>query len=1026
MRQKIQDIIQGKFEYNPPSLLFASEKMEFYAMENEVFTGAFSVKSSSDVPIRGMVTCEHPNIRVKTVAFAGTSCDICFSFSGNLSTEGEEEHGVFVLTTTVGEYLYPFRAEITRYHLSSSAGRIKSLAEFAQLCRDNPGEALTLFSSPQFTKIFHENSSYNTLLYAALTAKEITPQVMEEFLIATGQKPRVVPVAADFPQSFSVDEETDRVTVLLRKSHWGYLDWQLSCNQPGMRLAKTRLSEEDFAEDVAAVELQFSPQLLHVGKNHVMLQVKSAHRTDALSLVLHREGEALSKARPWTKRRCLYLLEEGYLSYCLTKKSQTAWVLDSIELLQEAMAKEPTNYWWPLFLAFLYLNAQDDGRMQEQLQKVPRVVRNAKTPVAVMWHYLAALRQGKQDMEEILLRLRDAREAGASHPVLLWLQLQVDPQLKQNPAAGYGAICRHLQSGSLSPILYVEAALMLQETPEILGHTLMDDRILGWMARRNLITHGLALTLNRHARYKSRFLPSYFRLLTHCHAAFPREDFVKTICVYLINTGQSGEAFFPWFSLGVQQNLQISGLYKAYLLSWTPAWGELPNEVIHYFYRTATVPAKAKAALYAYVATHKQQLDRDWSTYMEPVKAYAMEELAKGNINDRLAKIYGEIRRMMTITQWRSLSQQLEYCYHLSLPQEGFVAIRVTQSGLEREAKRYPLRREGVYFYLNSSPYVILAEGKDGRCYALEEGYTCRKMLPGNTLGNLSAEVMAKKERKTQPRPLDQRERLEQMAGPIGQLKDLFFALHQQDYPVVVAARQLMSRMLFMEQFPPRHEEIFAILQRDSESSDLLMAYASVFSRRYLLYDEPMPEQLYLYLGEELYRRTALNPYARAAFLRLHLQKGRERYQGLARQLVEQYLFCGQYFSFFSEIPPEWQKCYLLAGIRVISHRDIPHQTRYLSRPYGAKELMREVLPGLYTCPLRLMEGEVYAYTIVDGSGEVIDRGGGRGPKTPPELLSTRYGMLVQLQATREGAREQSAYATLCDLTNLLFIPVKE
>ena len=60
-----------------------------------------------------------------------------------------------------------------------------------------------------------------------------------------------------------------------------------------------------------------------------------------------------------------------------------------------------------------------------------------------------------------------------------------------------------------------------------------------------------------------------------------------------------GIVYFPWFQKGIVQHLKIAGLYEAYILSWNKANGMLPNEVLHYFSRNSSLPAKRKAMLYA-------------------------------------------------------------------------------------------------------------------------------------------------------------------------------------------------------------------------------------------------------------------------------------------------------------------------------------------------------------------------------------------------------------------------------------------
>ena len=62
-------MIQGKIQYGGPHLLLPDQNLEFSVIENEIYEGNFQLESSTDEPIRGIVTCQNPNISCLSTEF---------------------------------------------------------------------------------------------------------------------------------------------------------------------------------------------------------------------------------------------------------------------------------------------------------------------------------------------------------------------------------------------------------------------------------------------------------------------------------------------------------------------------------------------------------------------------------------------------------------------------------------------------------------------------------------------------------------------------------------------------------------------------------------------------------------------------------------------------------------------------------------------------------------------------------------------------------------------------------------------
>ncbi len=1027
MRQKIQDIVRGKFEYNIPVLYLEEENLELPVIENEVYRGSFHLRSSSGEAVRGIVTCEHPSIRILTPEFESDDAEIRFEFSGKPISDDEKEEGVFVVTSNAGEYLFPFSVVTSRHYLATSIGKIKTLNDFYNLCKLNWDEALDVFSSRYFCNIFHDHSDYYKLLYRSVTQQKCSSHELEEFLIATGKKSRCVFSTSESKRTYYLSGRPVTDSVMVQKSEWGYCDIRISCSESFIELGKKQLNMYDFFGKHTELPFTIHPERMHPGRNFAAITLENGFQKETFTMECILGDLPTSHSVDWMRRYYGYQLESSYLSYLLREKSETEWILESIDVLQNAMSEDPKNKWLNLYLAYLYYKAKDYGRIDDQMEQIPRNIRNAKTPLACMYQYIEFLR-GNGSSGGVLARVDETMTKNRRNPVLNWIRLQVDESLTRNPQRKYDVIRQYMKGGSTNPVLYLEAARIIQSYPEFVNSSDdFDFRLLGWMSRKNLLTRELAIRVQGMAQGRQSFNRNYLRILSKSFKRFGDQGFIKSICVYLIHTNRYGEAYFPWFRRGVEQHLKIAGLYEAYILSWSRSLGELPPEIVRYFSMSSTLPARKKATLYAYIVRNKNRLERDWPDYISIVKDFAVSELQKNHMNDDLAIIYEEIRRMMTNDEWVAVKGGAENCYKVHVGMTDFQAVRVMQYLPDFDMQRTAISGDSAYVYLYSSPYVILYEGKDGLLYV--PGKECRvsKMLPGNRLPKMEDQKPAARDQDEDvPQEDDSEERFEKLAGPIDEMTDLLLDMQDKGVEVLPQAQQLMMRMLFTGHLGEKHREIFRILRKDRESEELLVAYVSVLCRELLLNDTPVDGSVYQFLYERLSLKNDRNPYYRAAFMYMFSGQPEQAYEDLAEQMLREYLFAGIYLPCFSDFPEDMLKRYLMMGIRVISYRGEPEDSFYVQFSNGTKESFEEVLPGLYTYALKILPGEKCEYSVVDSQGRIRAKENLTVMEVPEAFYDTRYGKLGRLGIADLDVGLQYSYAETCDLVNTLFIPTEE
>lgn len=1062
MRKKIQDIIEGRFEEDETRLILPESQLNFTVVEQEVYTGSFRIKSSTGKPVRGIAECCNPSIRCLDTTFNAPEAVIRFTCSTIGLNEGDEIRGEFVLLCDVGEYLLPFTARISRHYLPSSIGKIKSLNDFTNLCQLNWEEALTIFTSPYFLNIFHEDAGYAALLYDGLNCRRGQSHELEEFLIGCGKKKRNTFRVEDERLRYEIGEKHGKTlpcmryteggdkekgtllqgdyagggitdTLVISKSEWGHISIRLRSDSSFIRLSKTRVQMYDFIGKHAQIPFEILPQRMHAGKNFAVITLESFSQTRRVVIEAGRIREMPRSIHSF-KRRLNAQLERKYLDYKSGILTGTAWMEASIPLLKKGCQQDPDNYWNHLFAAYIYLKNNKNKEAAAALLKVPRNMRTQDTPLSVFYLFLATWTEEPEGRREVTVRVREYLLKYPGHPVMCWLLLENDEALIRNPERKYSMLRRFCTAHSTSPVFYQEAAQLVLEYPRLLQKLdVFERRLIYWLARKNLLTPVLARRILEFAPDARSFDANFYRTLGRCYKLLPEESTVRTICVYLIRLSRYGESYFPWFARGVELHLRLAGLYEAYMLSWSRTNGELPEEVLRYFSRRSTLPARRKTMLFAYVVRNKKRLGEDWDAYMDMVREFAASELARGEMSEDLSIICEEIRRQNP-EEWQAIRGSAEETWRITVSSGRASRLQLLQLGMERQRK--VVIRESAYVTLTTVPYVVLYEDADGTLFSARGSFRLRRMMSGGELSPLKGhhENRSAQTKRTAPKGRSK----ELLHGSVESMYDAICESVRSGSGALKPMEELMVRMLFTGNFIPAHEEIYKGIALDPDARELRSAYAVWFSRSFLMDTAPLPQAVLENTRDRIEKGRELSAFECAALLKAYACDPRPENRHAAELVLQAFLLQGLYFPFYRSLPKELIRKYLLSGLIVITHCSLSKQSLYViaktsrqtaGEPGGEQDfegVMTETLPGYYTFVVRGLAGEELLWEILGEDGVSVSCGHEKVEPCAPELASSRYGRICALSGHRADNRELTELATLSDLTDTLFVPVKE
>lgn len=230
MRETIDRILEGKFDYDKGSLDFSCTRIEITMPKDEIYTGSFTILSAPGHLSEGYIYSNDIRMHLITDTFMGTNEEIGYSFSTRGLEEGDVVKGELYIISNQGEYYLPYVVSVEHSSLETSLGSIRNLFHFANLAKTNWDEAVKLFYNDEFVRLFQGNDRQYYKAYLGLSHFYGNEQNVEEFLLEINKKN---------PTEYILDKETIVIDepygdveeyADITRNGWGYTFLNVSCD----------------------------------------------------------------------------------------------------------------------------------------------------------------------------------------------------------------------------------------------------------------------------------------------------------------------------------------------------------------------------------------------------------------------------------------------------------------------------------------------------------------------------------------------------------------------------------------------------------------------------------------------------------------------------------------------------------------------------------------------------------------------------------------------------------------------------
>lgn len=754
MQEIIDQILEGNFDYENGSLDFSCAKLEITLSPGEIYEGTFRIFAAPGHFTRGCITTSDSRMECLNPVFTGTDEEIGFCFHGEYMEEGEVVKGEFYVISNQGEYYLPFVVSVEHMVLDSSIGSIKNLFHFANLAKSNWQEAVNLFYSPEFVRVFNGSDRQYYEVYRGLSAYAGNEQNVEEFLMEINKKQKLEFVTEEAALQLDNPYAVAEAQLTIVKNGWGYVHLNIETEGSFVFTEKETLTEDDFLGNYCRLPVYIDSSMCRRGKNFGMIHIYNPYvALDIPVTVRVGEGRGAAGNARLEKKRLLVQLMEFYQAFRLKKISTATWLKETGKLVEYMVALDEKDVAARLFQAQLLITEErfnEAGwllehavRLLQQRQDGRNVAGRGSLPeeTSVLWAYYfyltTLLRREEHYINEAAEDVKQIYHQNRNSWRVAWLLLYLSEEYNRSAAGKWQFLERQFYRGCSSPVLYIEALLLVLGNPTLLRKLgEFEQQVLLYGAKQEMLGGEIMEQFLYLVGKGKDYSHTLFLILERCYRRNQDVRVLQEICTLLIKGGRTGQKYFEWYSKGVEKELRITKLYEYFMISIDRNQIQtLPKMVLMYFSYQNNLDYEQSAFLYSYILKHKEEYEELYAGYHGRIERFVLEQIQKEHINRHLAYLYQEfLTPGMIGEQTAPALAKLLFAHMIRVETPFIQKVIVCQPGNLME-QEYALQNGSAWVPLYGNEYTLLFEDGEGNRYTKNVVFITERLLrPGKLL----------------------------------------------------------------------------------------------------------------------------------------------------------------------------------------------------------------------------------------------------------------------------------------------------
>ncbi len=744
MQDAVQRILEGKFNNDVRSLEFSSPVIELKLRENEQYEGSFTVLGPKDQVTEGTVSSSRLKMKCLTSHFSGQEEEIGYCFDASGMTEGDQLKGEFRIISNQGEYYVPYTVTIIEETLASGLGDIKNLFHFANLARTNWDEAVNLFYSREFYRVFSGADRQYYSVYRGLAGGGRREQNVEEFLLEIKKKQRAEFLLEESEIRIDNPQGVIESRLVINRNGWGYSELFLEAEGDFLVLEKEIIRDEDFLGNCYRLPFYVSGDRLHAGKNYGSIRIYNPYVSLTAHIVVSNSPVTM-KVTGIRRQKKHYVMElmQYYEAFRTKKISTSFWMKETETLLDALIDMDDHDAALKLFRVHLLLTQERYNEAEWTLKQTEEMMTEGFDPTLHSYYlYLTTLLDRREDyIDEVAGQVERIFAQNDHSWRIAWLLLYLSEDYNKSPSKKWLVLEEQCKQGCSSPVIYIEAWNLLTANPTLLMRLeSFELQVLTYAAKRELLIPDVITQIVYLAGKQKNYSDRLFAILRSCYEQMPGDEALQVICTLLIKGNRTDAGAFSWYEKAIERELRITRLYEYYMMSIDISEDRvIPKIVLMYFAFDSNLDGLHNAYLYACVHRNKGQYPELYESYREQIERFVVFRMMKGKSDQYLAYLYKNLITpvMVTPETAEGLVRAL-FVQRLTVQRKNIRRVILIYEK-ERWETVFPMTGQEAFIPIYGSDFRLLLEDAEGNRYCREEEYTLEKLLVPDQLAALAA-----------------------------------------------------------------------------------------------------------------------------------------------------------------------------------------------------------------------------------------------------------------------------------------------
>ena len=650
LREIIDKLIDGVFEYDTDKLLFDVQLIEEKLSPREIHEGIVHCKSQNGTAVKGFIYSSNMRVTVKETEFNSDEFTIEYTFNPAGLEAGDEVKGDIQIVSSAGEYYLPFEFTILSTAKDSKVSGVRNLFHFTNLAQTDFSEAVAIFYTPDFVRVFEGNDRNNLTKYRGYSNIPGDKQSVEDFLCSINKKKQVELLVEKNIFEFTEVTSRLRCEIVVRKSTWGFVQAQISSDADFLILEKEKINNEEFNSVDYKLVFYIDDEKLHEGRNYGTIKIKNKNNELCITIIamLRSSDKSRRAARKETKA-LQYRLMNCYLRFRTKQMNANGWVRESMKIVERMNLLDDKNPVSRLFQAQLLLveNRVSEAKwILEHVYNEMKIIEHDDECYAYYLYLTSLIKRDEQYVNDVSARINSYYSMYPESMPFLWMLIYLDADLSASSTKKLAAIENMTKRGVHSPILFVEAYNVYVANPAIISKlSSFEIEVLRFAVKNGKISKEIIRQVAMIASRSRDFSYRLLKLLMSIYELYNDPEIVDAICSMLIRANITDVEYHKWYREGVRLELKITKLYEYFIYS-SPCNledGVLPKSVIMYFGFQNRLDYEHKAFIYANLITYKNKLPDLYEQYYENMLVFAIEQVMDNHISAHLAIVYEEV-----------------------------------------------------------------------------------------------------------------------------------------------------------------------------------------------------------------------------------------------------------------------------------------------------------------------------------------------------------------------------------------------